>query len=106
MKTSSKLRRLQRMRELKRQRRRFFSILMVVFVLFAHSAFSKQESADDKVEVITVTVEPGDTLWEIALEYKKAGEDTRDFMYEIAATNGVKDCNIVSGQLLYIPVSK
>ncbi len=106
MKTSSKLRRLQRMRKLKRQRRRFFSILMVVFVLFAHSAFSKQESSDDKVEVITITVQPGDTLWEIALEYKSPGEDTRDFMYEIAATNGVKDCNILSGQTLYIPVSK
>ena len=106
MKTSSKLRKLQRARKLRRERRRFFSIMLIIFVLFAHSAFSKKDSYDNAVEVVTVTVQPGDTLWDIALEYKPDGADLREFMYEIAANNGVKDCNIVSGQQLYVPVCK
>ena len=104
MKTSSKLRRLQRARKLRRQRSAFFMVLIVVFVMMAHAAFSKPEGIKDEYTVVSVTVEPGDTLWSIAREYKNEGKDLREFVYEIAANNGIKDCNIVCGQTIFVPV--
>lgn len=104
MKTSSKLRRLQRARKLRRQRSAFFMILMVVVVMMAHAAFSKPENISHEYSVASVRVQEGDTLWSIAAEYKPAGKDLREFVYEIAANNGIKDCNIISGQTIFVPV--
>jgi len=105
MKTSSKLRRLQRIRKLRKQRRTFFLILMVTFVMVAHSAFSESDVSDSKYSITSVTIQPGDTLWSIAKEYKPADKNLADFVYEIAESNGVADCNIVCGQTLYVPIS-
>ncbi len=104
MRTSYKLRKLQRARKLRRQRSAFFMVLIVLFVMMAHSAFSKQENANETYEVISVTVEPGDTLWSIASEYKPQGTDLRTFVYDIAANNGIENCEIFSGQTLFIPI--
>jgi LysM repeat protein len=81
-------------------------VLIVLFVMMAHSAFSKQNNTSDEYDVIAVTVQPGDTLWSIAKEYKADGADLREFVYDIAANNGVKDCEIVCGQTLFIPNQK
>ena len=104
MKTSYKLRKLQRARKLRRQRSAFFMVLIVLFIMMAHSAFSKPQNIRDEYDVISVTVQPGDTLWTIASEYKPEGEDLRKFVYDIAANNGIKDCQIVTGQTLFVPV--
>jgi len=104
MKTSYKLKKLQRARKLRRQRSAFFMVLIVLFVMVAHSAFSKPQDIKDEYDVISVTVQPGDTLWTIASEYKPEGEDLRKFVYDIAANNGIKDCQIVCGQTLFIPI--
>lgn len=105
MVTSSKLRRLQRIRKLKRQRRAALLIVMVLVVMVAHVAFSNQSAKDEGHSVISVVVEQGDTLWSIAKKYKPAGEDLREYVYKISADNGIKDCNIVCGQTLFVPVS-
>ena len=105
MKTSSKLRRLQRARKLRRQRSAFFMILMVAVVMMAHAAFSKPENIANEYNVVSVTVEPGDTLWSIAGEYKPAGTDLREFVYDIASNNGLKDCQIICGQTIFVPVA-
>lgn len=104
MRTSVKLRRLQRARKLRRQRSAFFIILMVVVVMMAHGAFSKQDNIYDEYNVISVTVMPGDSLWSIANKYKPEGKDLREYVYEIAANNGINDCNIKCGQTLFVPL--
>ncbi|MBQ3021965.1 MAG: LysM peptidoglycan-binding domain-containing protein [Clostridia bacterium] len=104
MRTSYKLKKLQRARKLRRQRSAFFMVLILVLVMVAHSAFSKPENISDEYDVISVTVQEGDTLWSIASEYKPEGADLRQFVYDIAANNGIEDCQIVSGQTLFIPV--
>ena len=104
MRASYKLKKLQRARKLRRQRSAFFLVLTILFVMMAHSAFSKQEVKGDEYEVMSVTVQPGDTLWTIASEYKPEGTDLREFVYDIAANNGIKDCQVFSGQTLFIPV--
>jgi hypothetical protein len=104
MKTSSKLRRLQRARKLRRQRSAFLMVLMVIVVMMAHAAFSKPDNISDEYNVISVTVEYGDTLWSIANEYKPEGKDLREFVYEVAANNGIRNCEIVCGQTIFAPV--
>ena len=106
MKTSSKLRRLQRARKLRRQRRTFFLVVMLIVMMIAHSAFSKTDASGDGVRIESVRVEAGDSLWSIASEYKPEGKDLREFVYEIASDNGVTDCNIYCGQILYIPIAE
>lgn len=103
MKTSSKLRRLQRVRKLRRQRSAFFMVLMIIVVMMAHAAFSKPDNISEEYNVVSVTVEYGDTLWSIAGEYKPDGKDLREFVYEIAANNGIRDCEIVCGQTIFVP---
>jgi len=106
MKTSSKLRRLQRIRKLRRQRSAFFVVVMLIVMMMAHSAFSKTDVAGESCRIESVRVESGDSLWSIAAEYKPDGKDLREFVYEIAADNGIKDCNIYCGQILYVPVTE
>lgn len=105
MKTSSKLRRLRRQRKLRRQRSAALMVLIILMMfVMAHAAFSKQETS--RTCITSVTVQSGDTLWSIAREYKPGDKDLREFVYEIAADNGVRDCEIVVGQTLFIPVSE
>ena len=104
MKTSYKLRKLQRARKLRRQRSAFLWVMVVVFVMMAHGAFSKPDNITGEYDVISVTVMPGDTLWSIAGEYKPQGADLREFVYELAANNGVTDCNIIPGQTIFVPI--
>ena len=104
MKTSYKLRKLQRARRLRRQRSACLMVLIVVFVMMAHAAFSKPDNISGEYDVISVTVQPGDTLWSIAQEYKPQGTDLRKFVYDLAANNGIADCNIVPGQTIFVPI--
>ena len=103
MKTSYKLRKLQRARKLRKQRSAFLLVLTVIVVMMAHAAFSKPDNIFDEYNVMSVTVQPGDTLWSIAQEYKPEGTDLREFVYELAANNGIKNCNIECGQIIFVP---
>ena len=106
MKTSSKYRRLLRQRKLRRQRSRALLVVLVlvISVMAGHAAFSKQDISADGYNVISVTVEPGDTLWSIAKYYKPTGEDLTKFVYDIAANNGLDNGTIYTGQTIFVPV--
>ena len=103
MNTNTKIKRLQRRRKLRRQRSAFF-LIMPLFVMMAHGAFSKQSDVKGEYNVISVRVKQGDTLWTIAQEYKPKGKDLRAYVYEIAANNGLDDCGVRSGQTIFVPV--
>ena len=105
MSTNYRIRKLRRDRRIRRQRSALFMMLVVVLSLvIAHSAFSKPDNISGEYSVVSVTVQPGDTLWTIAKEYKPAGADLRAYVYEIAENNGVEDCNIIPGQVLFVPI--
>ncbi len=55
--------------------------------------------------LVEVTVKKGDTLWEIAKEYKEEGEDIRAFIYEIKKENNLQSVNIQPGETILIPVT-
>ncbi len=75
----------------------FASVTAVFGAPVAHAS-----SADDYVEV---TVENGDTLWNIARSYGPANADTRVVVYNIERVNGISADSLMPGQILLVPVS-
>jgi len=51
----------------------------------------------------TVTVQPGDTLWNIAERHMDDSKDIRKFIYEIKKLNNVSADTLTAGQKLMIP---
>lgn len=51
---------------------------------------------------VYITVQPGDTLWEIARQYS-AGEDIRKVIWEIQRANGLTGAVLQPGMVLVIP---
>jgi len=60
-------------------------------------------SAGDPIEVRTVTVQPGQTLWDIAVA--SASGDPRDAVHEIEQLNHLDGAEIQIGQSLDVPVT-
>lgn len=50
-----------------------------------------------------VQVENGDTLWDIAGEYKSADTDTRRAVYEICRVNDIEATDLYPGMTISIP---
>jgi cell division protein YceG involved in septum cleavage len=54
-------------------------------------------------EVTKLTVQPGDTLWEIAANHKPERMDTRVYIEGIVRINGLEDRGVQAGQVLKLP---
>ena len=73
------------------------SVSAVFGATAAHAA-----SAEEYVEV---TVESGDTLWNIARAYGPSNADLRVVVYNIERVNGISADSLMPGQILLVPVS-
>ncbi len=67
-----------------------------VLTVFAAPSVSKEE-------VIKLTVQPGDTLWEIAANHKPERMDIRVYIEGIVRINGLEDGGVQAGQVLKLP---
>ncbi|WP_025716076.1 LysM peptidoglycan-binding domain-containing protein [Paenibacillus sp. 1-18] len=56
-----------------------------------------------KIEVTKLTVQPGDTLWQIAVKHKPERMDTRVYIEGIVRINGLEDRGVQAGQVLKLP---
>lgn len=54
-------------------------------------------------QFITVTVEPGDSLWSIAAGHTRSDGSAQDAVDRIAAVNHLEGSNLLPGQHLRIP---
>ncbi len=77
------------------------SLLLFIGIRLAPS----DVSAHDQVEYASVTVAPGDTLWDIASQYRPVGVDIRAFVDHIQSLNGLRSPLIQPGQVLKVPTS-
>ncbi|MBD2861090.1 LysM peptidoglycan-binding domain-containing protein [Paenibacillus oceani] len=50
-----------------------------------------------------VTVVPGDTLWSIAGQHVRQGEDIRDYIRKVKTANGMTSSTLIPGQVLQLP---
>lgn len=78
------------------------AVVAATFLTFAsQQAFAGQGGG--AVHVDTRTVVAGETLWEIAREYSRPGQDIRDVVDELAELNGLRTSALRAGQELLVP---
>lgn len=81
---------------------RLLIALVTALVLLGGAVLSVAAKAERSPVPLTVTVQAGDTLWEIAERHGK-GRDPRAMVYAIRQANGLPSADIHPGQVLVIP---
>ncbi|WP_239614364.1 LysM peptidoglycan-binding domain-containing protein [Cohnella mopanensis] len=79
-----------------------FLILFSGFTLY-HTFASSNEVTPASGEEFVISVDSGDSLWQIAKSYKKDSMDTRYAVHEITERNGLISSEVTVGQALIIP---
>ncbi len=87
-----------------------FIISMVILTILFVSIFSLITNtykvyAMKEVEYLEVIVNSGDTVWNIAKEYKNEKQDVRELVYIILEVNEIENSMIYEGQKIRIPIS-
>lgn len=89
-----------------KNKRRFTAIitLFLMISIFAGLIITVEATSGEPflASYEKVTVQKGDTLWEIALRLNKKG-DPRVIIYKIKKLNNLESCYIYEGQELLIP---
>ncbi len=81
-------------------------LLSIVILTFSVIAYvSKVYNTKEHIEIVSVVVSKGDTLWNIAKKYGNDNDDIRKIIYQIKEFNGI-DSDINVGQVIYIPVKE
>lgn len=83
-------------------KKRFFSFLFVLFIAIMLAGSVVAAAGNERAECRTVTVRPGDTLWDIAQE-NAGNKDIRKYVYNLKKANQLEDATIYAGQKLYLP---
>jgi len=79
-------------------------LLLIIFLCGALLGFFNTEAASVQ-EFVSVRVQPGDTLWDLAKEYGPSNCDVRKVIYDICELNGVDAGSLQIGTYLTIPTS-
>ena len=79
----------------------FFCLVIVAWYVFRPLS---TEALDEPLTVITVSVEKGDSLWEIAERFDNNKMDLRRYIYIIEQYNRLDTSVLQPGQQLRIPV--
>ncbi len=82
-----------------------FALVVSLTVCFVIAGVLNKSEAKTKRDMryTEVTVEEGDTLWELAKIYGSGEKDLREVIYDICTLNGIKAGDIQPGQTLLIP---
>jgi hypothetical protein len=85
-------------------------MMVVVFLLFLAGFFTAQAKAADNASelsltpTVSVTVQSGDSLWEIA-HAAAPGRDPRDVVADIVQLNNLDSATVDPGQQLFVPAN-
>jgi len=75
-------------------------ILSLIIVPLFNTSFARSKESKSYVQI---TVNPGDTLWQIAREYGPGNKDVREVIYDICKLNGISAETLKAGDMLLIP---
>ena len=81
-------------------KRAIFYLVVVLVLIFASLTIATRTSGND-LTYATYTVQPGDTIWDIAEEYCPKGMDIREYIYKVREIND-SNCVIHPGQEMKI----
>ena len=84
----------------------FVLLTMALILCLGTFAMGGEKGVQTKTYYECVQVQKGDTLWEIAAEYKMDGADIEQMVDEIMAVNGLKHTNVRAGESIIVPVTK
>lgn len=85
-----------------------FLLLLVFITAFAVSSIviakePNDDSIKDETTYVEITVQEGDTLWNLAKPYYDGKSDYRKFIHEIRKLNDLEEGVIFPGQIIIIP---
>lgn len=81
-------------------KKRFVSVVTILMIILI--ALLNKCVAYKSIKTENYMVSTGDTLWSIACEYKKTGQDVREYLYNLRELNNLNDCVIYPGQVIKI----
>lgn len=93
---------------MKKEKKHSLIILLGVIMIFSiivipYTAKAKDQS-EYKMQVVSVYIEEGDTLWSIAKQhYSKEYKSMKSFIKEIKRTNGLYSDTIHEGNYIVVP---
>lgn len=94
-------------RKSRKIRKNTFVLLTMALVLCLGTlAMGGEKGVQTKTYYECVVMQKGDTLWEIAEEYKMDGTDTEQMVESILEVNGLKNTNVRAGESIIVPVTK
>ncbi|MBP1907024.1 LysM repeat protein [Paenibacillus turicensis] len=79
------------------------TILFMLICTVAVKAFESPDRANN-IEKEMVIIQAGDTLWQLATQYKPEKWDTRAFIQVIQKANNMKNSVIHAGEVIAIPI--
>nr|MDD6336147.1 LysM peptidoglycan-binding domain-containing protein [bacterium] len=82
---------------------RFGMFLFVVFVLVSLLVLTVTVRAGQQAQGVEVTVQSGDTLWQLARPYCPGRRDARDYIAYVMEVNGLQSTVIYPGQVIMFP---
>jgi hypothetical protein len=83
------------------RRRRNLLFALIAIIGLAWFVFAQANAP--KVEMVTVTVAQGESLWSLAEELAPATQDPRDWIYEVSKLNGLESSDLTPGMTLTVP---
>lgn len=88
---------------LKNRNRFYLFVIMVTIIISSIALVANVQGADTGDEYISVVVEQGDTLWDLAGDYNNS-RDIRQYIRKVEQINQLTDSIIYEGDVLKMPV--
>lgn len=84
----------------------YYTIFFMILAVFAYAVTSFAKGPDLE-NYATITISAGDTLWELAHEYKEQHHlSAAEFVEWVETNNNIQYKPIVPGEMLYVPILK
>lgn len=79
-------------------------LLALLLLTLGFTLYSEQPAEPESRQRVTRTVQPGDTVWDIAAEYNPDGHDIRNYVAIITRVNQLQNRTLQPGETLIIPL--
>ena len=80
------------------------SFILILFLIFHRNPASGASEGQVSVRYISIQIEEGDTLWDLAARYKPSSEDITHYMQRIRKVNHLTDSCLIAEEYLIIPL--